>query len=408
MSLPVHLFLVGEYGTFGTELLAACAQAQHPVQLHPIGASKTEWRVVAQQQGVLAPTAVLILSSKAPVSTFSALPLPVLVVSGQAAAFKGDENREVLQCAPHDLARALAVLFTRAQAAYAAHYPVPVAPARRTRAMRSRLAARVLDVQQDASLLSEMSHEIRTPLTTILGFADVLAHSLEGEQRMLAEMITQGGQRLSDIINSVLDFARIDAGHAALQLNRTDVAAEVAEVVSFFVPQAMAKGLDLRVIPPATPTWADIDSAMLVRILNNLVGNALKFTEVGHVHVRVTATTAAITLHVEDTGKGIDASFLPSLFQAYRQGPENSLGSGLGLAITRRLVHMAGGQISVHSMPGEGTIFTVILPRYIESPRFVEAPTQELTAPANLPPHGTSGSSLPHYGNNKATPHMQH
>ena len=217
-----------------------------------------------------------------------------------------------------------------------------------------------------SAFLANMSHEIRTPLTAILGFAELLRDEVGHEHRDLAEAIEAGGRRLLGTLNSVLDLATLDARRATLRPRPLDVAEAVAESVALLRPLADARGLSLRV-EAAGAVPAVLDAAALDRVVTNLVGNAVKFTDRGGVTVRVRADGAAVTLSVVDTGVGIDPAFLPHLFAEFRQASEGDgrshEGTGLGLAITHRLVGLMGGEIDVESTPGVGTAFTVTLPR---------------------------------------------
>jgi signal transduction histidine kinase len=217
-----------------------------------------------------------------------------------------------------------------------------------------------------SAFLASMSHEIRTPLTAILGFAEILHEEVDEDQRDLAESITSGGRRLMATLNSVLDLASLDARRQALHPAPLDAAEAVRESVALLRSLAEARGLSLRV-ETAGAVPALLDAGALDRVLTNLVGNAIKFTEQGGVTVEVAAEGADVVLRVIDTGVGISPDFLPHLFAEFRQASEghgrSHEGSGLGLAITDRLVGLMGGTIGVESTPGVGTTFTVTLPR---------------------------------------------
>lgn len=215
-----------------------------------------------------------------------------------------------------------------------------------------------------SSFVANMSHEIRTPLTGIIGFAEVLADEVPEVHREFASLIAQGSRRLLETLNSVLDLARLEDGKATFNVTSFDAATEVRQVCSLLTLQAEEKGLALVVrSPEAVPVM--LDRGALVRIVTNLVGNAIKFTDTGRVEV-VLSTADELTLRVEDTGVGMNEAFLPSLFEEFEQEARPStserIGSGLGLSITRRLVELLGGTIAVESHLGEGTTFTVRLP----------------------------------------------
>ena len=220
-----------------------------------------------------------------------------------------------------------------------------------------------------SSLLANMSHEIRTPLTAILGYAEMLADEAPPDLLDLVEPIGRGGRRLMDTLNSVLDLAQIDAGEVALSATPVDLLAEVNDACAALRPLAGAKGLDLRVVGESV--WALADRPALGRVLTNLVGNAVKFTDRGSVTVEAGGDAVGAWVRVSDTGVGIAAEFLPALFSEFKQESEGHgrayEGNGLGLAITQRLAGLMGGEIAVVSEKGVGSTFTVRLPLAAES-----------------------------------------
>ena len=218
-----------------------------------------------------------------------------------------------------------------------------------------------------SSLLMNMSHEIRTPLTAVIGYAQLLRDECGPElpeQREFATIIESGGLRLLDTLNSVLYLAQIEAGALSLAAVDVDLRAESEAALVALRPLAQEKGLTLTLTGPATAARAD--RAALARVLSNLVGNAIKFTERGTVAVDVYAEHGSAWLRVTDTGIGIGAGFLPHVFEDFKQessGDNRSYeGSGLGLKITQGLVEMMGGEITAASVKGTGSTFTVRLP----------------------------------------------
>jgi len=231
-------------------------------------------------------------------------------------------------------------------------------------------------VQLRDAFLANMSHEIRTPLTGILGSAQVLAEVVEGEHKNLARIIEDAGNRLLDTINSVLEMARIEAGEVQPEMEILDFAQEAEAVANVLRPVAKKKGLVLRVYPPAdSRVAAQLDRSCLNRILNNLVGNAIKFTREGAVSIEISADEDSAVLTVRDTGIGISKEFLPYLFDDFKQEStglrRSHEGSGLGLAITKKLIDMMGGSVEVESVKGLGSAFTV---------RFDRVPLEEAAA----------------------------
>jgi PAS domain S-box-containing protein len=221
-------------------------------------------------------------------------------------------------------------------------------------------------VQLKNSFLANMSHEIRTPLTAILGFADTLVEEVSGEKEDFAKLIRDGGKRLSDTLNSVLDLARLEANESNLDLDAVPVREAVEDTVALFQSMAERKGLTLTAEVEDDPV-ARVDRNALRRILSNLLSNAVKFTDEGSVRVRGWAAEEEVYLAVKDTGIGISEEFQDALFDDFTQestGRDRDYeGTGLGLTITDRLTNLMGGEIRVESEKGEGSVFTVQLPR---------------------------------------------
>ena len=221
-----------------------------------------------------------------------------------------------------------------------------------------------------STFLANMSHEIRTPLTAILGFADVLAEEVTDEtQGEFVGLIARSGRRLMDTLNSVLDLARLEAGRGGLVEERVDLGDLAREAADMFGPAAGERGLEIRAEVEPGEHAVTADEAAVVRVLHNLVGNAIKFTDEGGVTLAVrTDRTASprVQLVVRDTGIGVDDAFLPRIFGEFEQestGAERKYeGAGLGLALSRQLVDRMGGVITVESEKGAGTEFTVSFP----------------------------------------------
>ena len=225
--------------------------------------------------------------------------------------------------------------------------------------------------------LANMSHEIRTPLTGILGFASLLAKKVSEAHRPFAEIIESAGRRLLDTLNAVLTLAKLEAGRADINLKPLRVLAEVEAMVKLFHDTAQSKGLhlDVRCSPEASEVEAPLDSGAFASLLQNLISNAVKFTDDGSITLTVTAdpleagglgAPRRVHIAVEDTGIGVEAAFLPYLFDEFRQessGVGRSYeGTGLGLALTKRLAELMGGTIAVESRKGEGSRFTLSFP----------------------------------------------
>jgi signal transduction histidine kinase len=218
--------------------------------------------------------------------------------------------------------------------------------------------------------LATMSHEIRTPMNGMLVMAELLAGtSLDQRQRRFADVIVTSGNSLLAIINDILDVSKIEAGKIELEAIPLDLAQTLDNVTQLFAAKAQAKGLDLASM--VDPALGEVigDPVRLGQVVSNLVNNALKFTESGHVLVSAAPDATRpghILFTVADTGIGIPADKLGSIFESFSQADETTTrrygGTGLGLAICQRLVHLMGGEIAAHSESGAGTEFAVELP----------------------------------------------
>lgn len=221
------------------------------------------------------------------------------------------------------------------------------------------------------AFLADMSHEIRTPLTSIIGFAEVLDENVDGEAQRFSSLILESSQRLLDTVNSVLDLSKLETGEVHLDPDRVDVAEEVRDTARLFQAQAEEAEVDLSVEVPDTLD-AHLDASALHRCCSNLVSNAIKYTEAdGSVTVRARAENDAVIVEVADTGVGIDPEFQDGLFDPFEQSETNALrddsGTGLGLAITHRLMSLMDGTVDVESTPGEGSVFTLRVPRWTDA-----------------------------------------
>lgn len=217
------------------------------------------------------------------------------------------------------------------------------------------------------AMLANMSHELRTPLTAITGYAEMLKDSLEGQPELFAEKIQHGGDRLSNTLDTLLDFSELEAGTRELERSPVDLAAIAEEVADHHRADAEEASLSMTIERPEGPVWAYSNDSALHRIPENLIDNAIKFTpEGGEVTVRIRDNEEDVMLEVEDTGIGIDEDALPQVFEAFRQESEGMArefeGTGLGLSIVNELVDALDGSIEVDTEKGEGTRVAVRLP----------------------------------------------
>ena len=230
-----------------------------------------------------------------------------------------------------------------------------------------------------SAFLATVSHELRTPLNAIIGFSSLLLESESdcnaAEQRKQLLIIRTSGEQLLDLIREILDLASIEAGRLALQIERVDLCSVIDEQVQFAQAQAGARHLDLRQAECTSSIAVLADPRRLGQVVRNLLSNALKFTDHGHVEVHVGIDGNVARIEVADTGIGINAErrkelFMP--FQRVHQGGESLRpGTGLGLAISRRLVEAMGGLIGLESEPGVGSRFWFSVP--LAAPQVLEA-----------------------------------
>jgi len=238
--------------------------------------------------------------------------------------------------------------------------------------IQSKAEALELSTRYKSEFMANMSHELRTPLNSILLLSRYLSenneHNLTEDQKESASVIFNSGSGLLTLIDELLDLSKIEAGKMELDYAEVEVEALLSSTKDIFIPVAKSRNVDFIVKNELTNlSHIESDKMKLDQILKNLISNALKFTEEGHVLLKVSSTdNEYVQFSVEDTGVGIAADKLDLIFEAFTQEDGSTKrkygGTGLGLSISRQLARLLGGEISVSSVHGKGSVFLLIIP----------------------------------------------
>jgi PAS domain S-box-containing protein len=250
-----------------------------------------------------------------------------------------------------------------------------------------------------SEFLANMSHELRTPLNVILGFTQLMGRdsSLTPKQLSHLKIVNNSGEHLLQLINDVLDMAKIEAGRISLNETSLDLDLLLETLADMFQLKADAKGLQLIFDrEPAVPQCITVDESKLRQVLINLLSNAIKFTAEGRVLLQVSVGQSEdldtrLIFTVTDTGSGISETELDRIFEAFVQtesGRRSQTGTGLGLPISRKFVQLMGGEITVNSQLGQGTTLSFSIPAQVSTDCQLKSPTQQVIGLApNQPPY---------------------
>ena len=249
--------------------------------------------------------------------------------------------------------------------------------------------------------LANMSHEIRTPMNALIGFTDILLQDETDRAKInILEVMKKSGNILLELINGILDLSKIEAGKHDLLYRPFNIVNTLKSIKEMFNSMAREKGLTYLIkLPEEMPSSVLGDERSLKQVLLNILGNAFKFTEKGSITITVQYSDGLVSFSIADTGIGIEKEKQEDIFTAFKQA-HNTIsngfgGTGLGLAISRQLIQLMGGSITVESVPGRGSVFSVTIPmpeaveKYDESRPGMPGPETRETRPVP-PPESSS------------------
>jgi signal transduction histidine kinase/DNA-binding response OmpR family regulator len=227
-----------------------------------------------------------------------------------------------------------------------------------------------------SQFLANMSHEIRTPMNAIIGFSDLLAEEeLTDQQQEYVRIVRESGHNLLELINDILDFSKIEAGRLSTEIVDCSLGTLLNSIEGMMDIKAKEKGIEFKVVETdGLPAQIRTDPTRVRQCLVNLIGNAVKFTEKGHVYLKVSVSEADnqpfIRFDVEDTGIGIPKDRQEAIFESFTQADGGTTrkfgGSGLGLTITKQLAELLGGRLELTSEVGKGSVFSLVIPAGVD------------------------------------------
>ncbi len=335
-----------------------------------------------------------------------------LLKQSQSQAEELRSQQEELRGSNEDLARQARLLAEQNLVAEQKNLEVEAS----SRLIEEKVSQLAVSSKYKSEFIANMSHELRTPLNSLIILARQLVenpeHNLTETQVEFASVIHSSGNELLELLNTILDLAKVESGTVVAHSDDVSVEELRTALLREFAPVAQKKGLGYTIdLDLDSPNDLVTDQQRLRQILKNLLANAFKFTERGNVHVRIglardgwdpaietlSSASSVLGISVSDTGIGIDAVQQTRIFEAFAQGDGTTArvygGTGLGLSISRELVGLLGGAIDVVSIPGEGSTFTVYLPT-VYVPAIAMAPMAKPAAPTTLPRASANSRSV--------------